>query len=129
MQDPVADMLTRIRNAQQAKHESVTFRSSILKEGIVSVLKAQGYISDYSVDVLENKSKLMTVRLKYFQGRPVITRIKRISKPGLRIYKSVKNLNSVPGFGILIVSTPKGIMTHAAAKANNVGGEIICEVA
>lgn len=129
MHDPVADMLTRIRNGQQAKHEQVKLTSSILKEEIARVLKEEGYISDYIVEPLENNLKKMTVNLKYYQGKPVIERIKRISRPGLRIYKSVKDLSSVPGFGIAILSTSRGVMTHIAAKTKGVGGEVICEVA
>ena len=129
MHDPVADMLTRIRNGQQAKHEQVKLTSSILKEEIARVLKEEGYISDYLVEPLENNLKKMTVNLKYYQGKPVIERIKRISRPGLRIYKSVKDLSSVPGFGIAILSTSRGVMTHIAAKTKGVGGEVICEVA
>lgn len=129
MQDPIADMLTRIRNSQKANHVCVTMESSKLKEQIARVLKEEGYISDYKVDTADNKFKSITVELKYYRGRPVIERIKRISKPGLRIYKSYKSLLSIPGFGIAILSTSKGIMTHIAAKANQVGGEIICEVA
>ncbi|OGV34622.1 MAG: 30S ribosomal protein S8 [Legionellales bacterium RIFCSPHIGHO2_12_FULL_35_11] len=129
MQDPIADMFTRIRNAQQAKHENVELLSSIMKEEIAKVLKEEGYIANYSVEALENNSKSMSIELKYFKGRPVISKIKRVSRPGLRIYKTVKELKPVPGFGILIVSTPKGVMSHAAAKAQNVGGEIIGEVA
>jgi small subunit ribosomal protein S8 len=129
MQDPVADMLTRIRNGQQAKHETVTLMSSVFKEDIAKVLKSEGYITDYSVESLENNSKRLTVVLKYYQGTSVIVKIKRISRPGLRIYKSVKCLASIPGFGISILSTSKGVMTQAAAKASNVGGEVICEVA
>ena len=129
MQDPVADMLTRIRNGQQAKHQHVTLVSSILKEEIAKVLKDEGFIADFSVEPLENNLKNMTIHLKYFQGKPVIVKIKRISRPGLRVYKSVKDLASVPGFGISILSTSKGVMTHNAAKISNVGGEVICEVA
>lgn len=129
MQDPVADMLTRIRNGQQAKHQHIKLTSSLLKEEIARVLKEEGYIADYSVEQLENNLKSMTVQLKYYQGRPVIALIKRISRPGLRVYKSVKDLSSVPGFGVAILSTSKGVMTHTAAKANGVGGEVICEVA
>lgn len=129
MQDPVADMLTRIRNGQQAKHQHVTLISSILKEQIAKVLKEEGYITDFSVEPLENNLKKMTINLKYFQGRPVIIKIKRISRPGLRVYKSVKDLIAVPGFGISILSTSKGVMTHSSAKNSNVGGEVICEVA
>ncbi len=129
MHDPVADMLTRIRNGQQAKHKQVKLISSILKEEIARVLKEEGFISDYSVEALDNNLKAMTVHLKYYHGRPVIEKIKRISRPGLRVYKSVKDLVSVPGFGIAILSTSSGVMTHKSAKAKGVGGEIICEVA
>lgn len=129
MQDPIADMLTRIRNAQQAKHTQVSLMSSILKENVVKVLKEEGYISDYSIVDLENNTKELTIDLKYFKGQPVISKIKRISRPGLRIYKSVSELKPVPGFGIYILSTSKGVMSHAAAKTINVGGEVICEVA
>ena len=129
MHDPVADMLTRIRNGQQAKHQHVKLTSSILKEEIARVLKEEGYIADFSVVPLENNLKTMTVNLKYFQGKPVIVRIKRISRPGLRVYKSVKDLTAVPGFGISILSTSRGVMTHLAAKVTGVGGEVICEVA
>ena len=129
MHDPVADMLTRIRNGQQAKHQQVKLTSSTLKEQIARVLKEEGYISDYSVESLDNNLKSMTVYLKYYQGRPVIERIKRISRPGLRVYKSVKDLSAIPGFGIAILSTSRGVMTHLAAKVTGVGGEVICEVA
>ena len=129
MQDPVADMLTRIRNAHQAKHVQVSLQSSSLKVAIAKVLKEEGYILDYDVVKLENNTSMMSISLKYYQGNPVIERIKRISRPGLRIYKSSKSLGSVPGFGIAIVSTSKGVMTHTNAKASNLGGEVICEVA
>jgi small subunit ribosomal protein S8 len=126
MQDPIADMLTRIRNSQKANHACVTLESSNLKEQIARVLKEEGYIADYKIELVDKK---LTVELKYYRGRPVIERIKRVSKPGLRIYRSYKNLLPISGFGIAILSTSKGIMTHVAAKANQVGGEIICEVA
>ena len=129
MHDPVADMLTRIRNGQQAKHQQVKLTSSILKEEIARVLKEEGYISDFQVVPLENNLKAMTVDLKYYQGRPVIELIKRISRPGLRVYKSVKDLSAVPGFGIAILSTSHGVMTNVTAKSKGVGGEVICEVA
>ena len=129
MQDPVADMLTRIRNGQQAKHQNVKLISSILKEEIARVLKEEGYIADYRVEALENNLKSITLQLKYYHGRPVIEKIKRISRPGLRVYKSVKDLSAIPGFGIAILSTSRGVMTHVAAKATGVGGEVICEVA
>ena len=129
MQDPVADMLTRIRNGQQAKHQQVKLISSILKEEIARVLKEEGYIADYHVDSLENNLKSITIQLKYYHGRPVIERIKRISRPGLRVYKSVKELAAVVGFGLSILSTPKVVMTHVTARKTGVGGEVICEVA
>lgn len=129
MHDPVADMLTRIRNGQQAKHQNVTLNSSKLKEEIARVLKEEGYILDYSVQPLENNLKSITIQLKYYHGRPVIERILRISRPGLRVYKSSKELPSIPGFGVAILSTSKGVMTHIAARTKGVGGEIICEVA
>ncbi|WP_165474794.1 30S ribosomal protein S8 [Legionella nagasakiensis] len=129
MHDPVADMLTRIRNGQRAKHQSVTMMSSNLKEEIARVLKEEGYIVGYSVDACENNQKEITLQLKYYHGKPVIERIQRVSRPGLRVYKSVKALSPVPGFGIAILSTSKGVMTHIAAKERGVGGELICEVA
>lgn len=129
MHDPVADMLTRIRNGQQAKHQQVTLVSSNLKEEIARVLKEEGYIENFSIEALENNLKSITLKLKYYHGRPVIEYIKRISRPGLRVYKSYKDLSSIPGFGVAILSTSKGIMTHISAKSNGVGGEVICEVA
>ncbi|MCC5014756.1 MULTISPECIES: 30S ribosomal protein S8 [Legionella] len=129
MHDPVADMLTRIRNGQQAKHQSVTLNSSKLKEEIARVLKEEGYILDYSVQPLENNLKSITLQLKYYHGRPVIERILRISRPGLRVYKSSKELPSIPGFGVAILSTSHGVMTHVTAKKKGVGGEVLCEVA
>lgn len=129
MHDPVADMLTRIRNGQQAKHQRVTLTSSKLKEEIARVLKEEGYIVDYTVQPLENNLKSMTIDLKYYQGKPVIVRILRVSRPGLRVYKSSKQLKPITGFGVAILSTSKGVMTHITAKTSGVGGEVICEVA
>lgn len=129
MHDPVADMLTRIRNGQQAKHQQVTLVSSKIKEEIARVLKEEGFIDDFFVEPLENNLKLMTVKLKYYYGKPVIDLIKRISRPGLRVYKSCKDLAPIPGFGVAILSTSKGIMTHVSAKLKGIGGEVICEVA
>lgn len=129
MHDPVADMLTRIRNGQSAKHQQVTLVSSKFKEEIARVLKEEGFIEDYFIESLDNNLKAMTIKLKYYHGRPVIELIKRISKPGLRVYKSCKELTSIPGFGVAILSTSKGIMTHKKAKVNGIGGEVICEVA
>jgi len=129
MHDPVADMLTRIRNAQSAKHRELTFIASNLKAEIARVLKEEGYIADYVVGEAVNNIKSMTVKLKYYKGKPVIEKITRISRPGLRIYKSASELGSVPGFGVKILSTSQGVMTHLAARKNGIGGEIICEVA
>lgn len=129
MHDPVADMLTRIRNGQQAKHQTVTLSSSKLKVEIARVLAEEGYILGYEVNSQENNTKVMTIQLKYYYGKPVIERIKRVSRPGLRVYKSAKDLSSVPGFGVLILSTSKGVMTHVTAKRTGVGGEVICEAA
>jgi small subunit ribosomal protein S8 len=129
MHDPVADMLTRIRNGQQAKHQSVKMISSNLKVEIAKVLKEEGYVNDYSLVDLDNNQKELTVDLKYYKGTPVIDRIKRISRPGLRVYKSSKELMPVPGFGISIVSTSTGVMTNLAAKEKGIGGELLCEVA
>lgn len=129
MQDPIADMLTRIRNAQRAKHTQVELLSSNLKLEIARVLKEEGYIEDFIVQSNANQINLMTIKLKYFRGRPVIESVKRISRPGLRVYKSTNQLNAVPGFGISIVTTSKGVMSHIQAKRNGIGGEVICEVA
>ena len=129
MHDPVADMLTRIRNGQQAKHQKITLISSKLKEEIARVLKEEGYIKDFFVESLDNNLKSMIIELKYYHGNAVIEKIKRISRPGLRVYKSYKNLSSIPGFGVAILTTSKGIMTHITAKMQGVGGEVICEVA
>lgn len=129
LQDPIADMLTRVRNAQSVLHESVTMMSSKIKAEIARVLKEEGYISDFSVTENQNGHKQLQIQLKYYRGKPVISRLKRVSKVGLRIYKSYKEINPVPGFGIYILSTPKGIMSHLKAKQSCIGGEILCEVA
>ena len=129
MTDPVADMLTRIRNAQLAKKNSVAMPSSKLKVAIAAVLKDEGYIDDFAVRDAEGKSQL-DIALKYYAGRPVIERIERISRPGLRVYKGSGDLPRVMnGLGIAIVSTPKGVMTDRRARATNVGGEVLCIVA
>ena len=129
MQDPIADMLTRIRNGQQANHQHVMMVSSNLKEEIARVLKEEGYIVDFNIEPSESNLKSLTLKLKYHHGRPVIERIKRISRPGLRVYKAVKDLSSIPGFGVAILSTSQGVMSHLRAQKNGVGGEVICEVA
>lgn len=129
MTDPVADMLTRIRNAQMAEKLSVTMPSSKLKVAIAKVLKDEGYIDDFAVR--ENGAKPeLDVALKYYAGRPVIERIERVSKPGLRVYKGKDDLPRVMnGLGVAIVSTPKGVMTDRRARAGNMGGEVLCIVA
>lgn len=129
MTDPIADMLTRIRNAQLAQKTSVAMPSSKLKVAIAGVLKDEGYIDDFAVREAEGKS-LLNIGLKYYAGRPVIERIERISRPGLRVYKGSSDLPRVMnGLGIAIVSTPKGVMTDRRARATNVGGEVLCIVA
>ena len=129
MTDPIADMLTRIRNAQSAQKGAVVMPSSKLKVAIANVLKDEGYIDEFAVR--ENGGKpLLDIALKYYAGRAVIERIERVSKPGLRVYKGKDNLPQVlNGLGVAIVSTPKGVMTDRKARAANVGGEVLCIVA
>lgn len=127
MQDTLADMFTRIRNAQMAKKEAVAMPSSKLKQAIAEVLVGEGYIGGYKVS--EGAKPVLTVDLKYFEGRPVIETIKRLSRPGLRIYKNAGEIPKVKGgLGVVIVSTNQGIMTDRAARKANVGGELLCEV-
>jgi small subunit ribosomal protein S8 len=129
MTDPVADMLTRIRNGQMAEKLGVSMPSSKLKESIAQVLKDEGYIESYAVRNSEGKAEL-DIELKYYAGRPVIERIDRVSRPGLRIYRGKQDLPKVMnGLGIAIVSTPKGVMTDRKARSVNVGGEVLCIVA
>lgn len=129
MQDPIADLLTRIRNAQQVKKTKVEVPSSKLKETIVKVLKEEGYINDYAVSNDEKAKKTLTVVLKYFNGKPVIESIKRVSKPSLRQYVGNSDIPRVRGgLGIAIVSTPKGVMSDKSARKLNLGGEILCVV-
>ncbi len=128
LSDPIADMLTRIRNAQLAKKKYVLIPFSKIKRSIASVLQEEGYISTFTVKDINNLSYIH-VDLKYYSGSPVIESIKRISKPGMRIYKSVSELPEVlGGLGISVISTSKGIMTGRKAKKIGVGGEVICEV-
>ncbi|MEZ1600645.1 30S ribosomal protein S8 [Pseudomonas aeruginosa] len=127
MQDPLADMLTRIRNAQMAEKTVVSMPSSKLKAAAAKVLKDEGYIADFQISS-EVKPQL-SIELKYFEGKPVIEEVKRISRPGLRQYKSVEQLPKVRGgLGVSIVSTNKGVMTDRAARAAGVGGEVLCTV-
>lgn len=129
MSDPIADMLTRIRNGQMAGHDSVIIPSSKAKVALAKVLAEEGYVSAYSIN--ENNGKLeLSVVLKYFEGQPVIEMIKRVSRPGLRIYKNKNELPQViGGLGVAVVSTSKGVMSDRAARQAGVGGEIICLVA
>ena len=130
MSDPIADMLTRIRNAQMVEKVSVTMPSSKVKVAIAQVLKDEGYIDDFAVKSEGAKSELNIV-LKYYAGRPVIERIeRRVSKPGLRLHRGRNDIPVVMnGLGVAIVSTPKGVMTDRKARATGVGGEVICYVA
>ena len=125
MQDPLADMLTRIRNAQMAEKAVVSMPSSTLKVAVAKVLKGEGYIADFQISS-EVKPQL-TIELKYFEGRPVIEEVKRVSRPGLRQYKAVEDLPKVRGgLGVSIVSTNKRVMTDRAARAAGIGGEVLC---
>jgi small subunit ribosomal protein S8 len=129
MSDPIADMLTRIRNAQIIDKAAVTMPSSKVKIAIAQVLKDEGYIDGFVVKVADGKSEL-EIALKYYAGRPVIERIERVSRPGLRIYRGRQALPQVMnGLGVAIVTTPKGVMTDRKARATGIGGEVLCYVA
>ena len=129
MSDPIADMLTRIRNGQAVGKKAVVMPSSKKKAAVAQVLKDEGYITDFSTSE-EGAKSVLSVELKYFQGEPVIDMVQRISRPGLRIYKSAKDLPKVrAGLGIAIISTSKGLMTDRAARAAGHGGEILAYVA
>lgn len=128
MSDPIADMLTRIRNAQLAKKATVIIPFSKIKSDIASVLKEEGYISDFEKKFINNHAQL-EIMLKYYSGTPVIERINRISRPGLRSYKSAGEIPQImSGLGIAIISTSRGVMTGKQAQAAGIGGEILCEV-
>ena len=127
LQDPIADMLTRVRNAQKANKVSVRMPASKQKARIAAVLKDEGYISDFKVS--DDTRQQLVIDLKYYQGKPVIEDLRRISRPGLRIFKSKDDLPSINGgLGIAIISTSKGVMTDAQARAAGHGGEVICSV-
>jgi len=129
MSDPIADMLTRIRNAQMTNKPSVSMPASKLKGAIANVLKDEGYIDDYMVQDVEGKPQL-NISLKYYAGRPVIEKIERVSRPGLRIYRGTNDIPKVMnGLGVTIVSTSKGVMTDRKAHAAGIGGEVLCVVA
>jgi small subunit ribosomal protein S8 len=129
MSDPIADMLTRIRNAQSVAKAAVTMPSSKLKVAIAQVLKDEGYIDGFAIRDNEGKHEL-EVALKYYAGRPVIERIERVSRPGLRVYQGRDAIPQVMnGLGVAIVTTPKGVMTDRKARQTGVGGEVLCYVA
>jgi len=129
MQDPISDMLTVIRNGQMAKKQFVQLPSSKMKVAIAKVLHDEGYITNYSVIEEEQKKPILRIELKYYQNKPVISLLKRASRPGLRRYKSCAELPRIMGgLGVAIISTSKGLMTDHAARAAGVGGEVICYV-
>lgn len=128
MQDPISDMLTRIRNAQAVSQEFVRFPASNFKKAILAVMQDEGYILNFE-EIADGNKKDMNVTLKYYQGRPVIEKIKRVSRPGLRIYKRHDELPTVlGGMGIAIVSTSKGVMTEKTARSQKLGGEVLCTI-
>lgn len=128
MHDPISDMLTRIRNAQRAHKVAVAMPSSKLKCAIAKVLKEEGYIEDFTVSA--DAKPVLEIQLKYYAGRPVIEQIKRVSRPGLRVYKGSDEIPTVMnGLGVAIVSTSKGVMTDRKARAAGIGGELLCVVA
>jgi len=127
--DPLGDMLARIRNAQLRGKSTVVTPASKLRAWVLDVLQAEGYIRGYEKQDTENGQGELVVSLKYFEGEPVIRELKRVSKPGRRVYMGVKEIPAVRnGLGLSIVSTPKGVMTDASARAANVGGEVLCTV-
>jgi small subunit ribosomal protein S8 len=129
MSDPIADMLTRIRNAQMVEKASVTMPASKVKAAIAQVLKDEGYIDGFQVKSADGKNEL-EIALKYYAGRPVIERIERVSRPGLRVYRGRNAIPQVQnGQGVAIVTTPQGVMTDRKARATGVGGEVLCYVA
>ncbi len=129
MSDPISDMLTRIRNAQMAEKVTVKMPSSKLKVAIAKVLQDEGYVEGFNVSSNDGKP-LLEIGLKYYAGRPVIEKIQRVSRPGLRMYKGCEDIPKVMnGLGIAIVSTSKGLMTDHKARANGIGGEVLCIVA
>ena len=129
MSDHVADLLTRIRNGQRAKKSSIQTPASKLRANVLDVLKREGYIRDYSQGNIRKGVDEITIELKYFDGEPVIKEISRVSSPGCRIYSKIKDLPRIyNGLGIAILSTPRGVMSDAEARAANVGGEVLCHV-
>jgi small subunit ribosomal protein S8 len=130
MNDPISDFLTRLRNGQSARKKTITSPSSKAKEAIAAVLKEEGYIADYSASASQGGKKTLTIALKYYQGKPVIERLERISKPSLRIYKGKGDIPKVlGGLGIAIISTSQGVVSDRKARATGQGGEVLCVVA
>ena len=127
--DPIGDMFSRIRNGQMRSLNSIDIPSSNFRQNILKILKDEGYIKDYYIEKTENNKVNLKINLKYYEGDPVIKEIKRISKPGRRVYSRATSIPKVMnGLGLAILSTPKGVMSDSDAKKNNVGGEIICKV-
>jgi len=130
MTDPIADMFTRIRNAQATARPTVRMPASKVKQAIAKVLKDEGYVRDFQVTKAENNKSVLEIALKYFEGKPAIDKLDRVSRSGLRVYRGKNDLPKVMGgLGIAIISTPAGIMTETQARAKGVGGEVICTVA
>ena len=129
MNDPIGDMLTRIRNAQMRGKSTVSCPASKMRERVLTVLADEGYIRGFEATTGENGHPALEISLKYFDGAPVIREMKRVSKPGRRVYLGVKDIPSVrQGLGVSIVSTPKGVMSDASARSQNVGGEVLCTI-
>ena len=127
--DPIGDMFSRIRNGQMRSLNSIEIPSSNFRQNILKILKNEGYINDYFIEKSENNKIHLRINLKYYEGDPVIKEIKRVSKPGRRIYSRATSIPKVMnGLGLAILSTPKGVMSDTEARKNNVGGEIICRV-
>jgi len=127
--DPIGDMFSRIRNGQMRSLNSIEIPSSNFRRNILEILKNEGYIKDYYIEKSENNKINLKINLKYYEGDPVIKEIKRISKPGRRVYSRANSIPKVMnGLGLAILSTPKGVMTDSEARKNNVGGEIICRI-
>ena len=129
MSDPLGDMLTRIRNGQRAMKSSVVSPASRLRANVLEVLQREGYIRGFSMAEMDPGIRELTIELKYYEGVPVINEIKRVSKPGCRVYSGIKDLSPVyNGLGISILSTPQGVMSDGEARAANVGGEVLCRI-
>ena len=127
--DPIGDMFTRIRNGQMRNLNTVNIPASKFRTKILDILKLEGYITGYYLEKEDDNKKIIKVNLKYYEGMPVIKEIKRISKPGRRVYSRAKSIPKIHnGLGLAILSTPKGVMTDAEARKNNIGGEIICRI-